>query len=232
MDTRYWGPSGWSLLHSIASAYHPTRNCPKRVQHFFDSLPTVLPCIYCRRSLADYYQQLPLKPSYLTDNRKFQCWLYRIHNLVNGKLRNQGLPVDPDPRLSDIINKFSGHEETACLHGWDFLYAIAMNYPEDPQLITVEQRHGYRKFFDNLASVLPNHRLRSNLVKYLRTFPLGVFLHHRDSLVKWLYGLEKTTMVGCPCFQNRCRSVEKYRAGCKGKGDTRPTCRRIKSKSN
>lgn len=228
MDTRYWGPSGWSLLHSIVSAYNPSIHHKSKVISFFDSLPTILPCIYCRQSLTEYYQQIPLTPTHLQSNPSLQRWLYRIHNLVNGKLRGQGLPVSPDPPITEIINKYSGRENTVCLHGWNFLYCIAMNYPDQPHLITETQRHNYRKFYDTLAELLPNHTLREKLSRYRIQYPLSKFLNNRSNLVKWLYGFERNTMAQCPCFSNRCKAVEKYRAGCKGKNDDKPTCRRIK----
>ena len=51
MDTRFWGPDGWLLLHSIAQNYpsNPTKEDKYTYKHFFNSLKHVLPCIYCRR---------------------------------------------------------------------------------------------------------------------------------------------------------------------------------------
>jgi hypothetical protein len=230
MDTRFWGPSGWRLLHSIVSGYNHNTSSKQKYLHFFENLPDILPCIYCRRSLTKYYQEFPIQPSDLNDNLSFHYWLYRIHNLVNDKLRGQGLLNVSDPTFSEVVTKFKGSESDTCLQGWDFLYSIAMNYPAQSDLITENKRQVYRIFFDTLPNLIPNLKLANQIFNYRRILPLSKFLKDRDHLVKWLYGLESQVMQDCPCFHTRCNSVEKYRAGCKGVNDTRPTCRRIKSK--
>lgn len=230
MDTRFWGPSGWRLLHSIVSGYNPNTSSKLKYLHFFESLTDILPCIYCRRSLKEYYQEVPFKSHYLDDSISFHHWLYQIHNRVNDKLRGQGLLDSHNPTFSEVLSTFQGYESQTCLQGWDFLYAVAMNYPNNYKIITHRQRQNYRKFFDNLPNLLPNHKLSKRIFNYRRTFPLSSFLKDRDSLVKWLYGLESQVMQNCPCFHTRCNSIEKYRAGCKGKNDSLPTCRRIQSK--
>jgi hypothetical protein len=45
----------------------------------------------------------------------------------------------------------------------------------------------------------------------------------------WLYSLEKLSTDINYCFTKRYKQIDKYRAGCKGKGDKKPTCRRLKS---
>ena len=57
MDTRFWGPSGWQLLHSITNKYpnNPDKLEKDAYEIFFKSLPFILPCIYCRNSLTEYY---------------------------------------------------------------------------------------------------------------------------------------------------------------------------------
>ena len=228
MDTRFWGPSGWSLLHAMASAYQPTPANTTKYRHFFDSLPVILPCIYCRQSLTQYFQELPLRNSDLQSNLTLQHWLYQIHEKVNNKLRSQGLDVVETPPFADVVQKYQGSEDDMCLHGWDFLYAIAMNYPTEQSRITTQLRHNYRIFFDSLADLFPNPTICRLITRYRKELPLSPCLESRDYLVKWLYGIENQSMENCPCFDARCQSIERYRAGCKGKWGEKPTCRRIK----
>ena len=224
MDTRFWGPSGWKLLHSIAGDYpeNPDEYDKNNYKIFFETLPHILPCIYCRNSLTDYYSQFPIDKS-LDKRKNLDRWLYNIHNLVNDKLRRQRLLKTPDPSFSKSISQYNS---ASCDEGWDFLYAIALNYPEVSKLITSSQRQNYLIFFSYLPKVLPNKKLAKRLNNFIKQYPVNYFIKDRDLLSKWLYSLEKTSTDCKSCFSKRCRQIERYRAGCKGKGDKKPTCRR------
>ena len=93
MDTRFWGPCGWVLLHGIVNNYNEikTNNKKDKYKLFFYSLPLVLPCIYCRRSLIDYYNELPLTNDILDDKSKLCKWIYKIHN--KNEMRTQPLLI-------------------------------------------------------------------------------------------------------------------------------------------
>ena len=58
MDTKFWGPSGWKLLHLITFTYEPSQS--KAVGKFFELLPFVLPCKFCRASLTEYMDDDPI----------------------------------------------------------------------------------------------------------------------------------------------------------------------------
>ena len=88
MDTRFWGPSGWRLLHLITFAYEPERD-KKNVCKFFHKLPYVLPCKFCRASLSEYMLEDPVEDA-CASPEKLQRWLWRIHNKVTAKLRAAG----------------------------------------------------------------------------------------------------------------------------------------------
>ena len=123
MDTRFWGPGAWRLLHTIA--YHSTAT-EEQLKDFFDVLPYVLPCKFCRASLTEYYADIPTS-TILNGRQAAQEWLYRIHNKVNGKLRKQGLYASTNPTLSSVSTMYSRlHPE---FPAWDFLYSIAYNHP-------------------------------------------------------------------------------------------------------
>ena len=62
MDTRFWGPSGWRLLHTITFAYNPETDKSSTGQ-LFNMLPFVLPCKFCRASLTEYMENDPVEPA-------------------------------------------------------------------------------------------------------------------------------------------------------------------------
>ena len=76
MDTRFWGPSAWRLLHLISFS----DNRSKSVYTLIKLLPLILPCKYCRESLTEIYKELPLRESFL---HNLDEWMYKIHNKVN-----------------------------------------------------------------------------------------------------------------------------------------------------
>lgn len=130
MDTRYWGPSGWRLLHLITFTYEVARKSQVRV--LFETLPYVLPCKFCRKSLAEYMEADPLEPA-LESQESLAKWLWRIHNAVNAKLRGQHLPTAPDPSFASVKKEYEGRIAAQCsqseFEGWDFLFSIAENHP-------------------------------------------------------------------------------------------------------
>lgn len=93
MDTRFWGPSGWQLLHLIAFAQRPGQEAEYEL--FFNGLKDILPCKFCRASTAEFMEtELPLHPRVKDTAR----WLYDLHNRVNRKLREQS---KSDPNVRD-----------------------------------------------------------------------------------------------------------------------------------
>ena len=132
MDTRFWGPSGWRLLHLITFTYEPTANNRACVKEFFEVLPYVLPCKFCRASLSDYMEQESIEPA-LASRASLTKWLYKIHNLVNGKLRGQGLLNEANPSFDSVKGVYEERVASGCrrteFEGWDFLFSIASNHP-------------------------------------------------------------------------------------------------------
>ena len=133
MDTRFWGPSGWKLLHLIAAEPMHTEHHRKAVSAWFALLPYVLPCKYCRASLSDYFAAQPLTQHILTEPARFSRWMYDIHNRVNAKLREQGLVTAADPTWEEVAERYSKEHAGLCkgtpLLGWDFMTAVAFNTP-------------------------------------------------------------------------------------------------------
>ena len=135
MDTRFWGPSGWRLLHLITFTYEPTHS--EKVGKFFETLPYVLPCKFCRCSLTEYMEEDPVKDS-LGSRKALTKWLWRIHNKVNDKLRGQGLAQaqEPNPPFDTAKQVYEERVDQGCIktefEGWDFLFSVAENHPFSP----------------------------------------------------------------------------------------------------
>ena len=143
MDTRFWGPSGWRLLHLITFTYEPIgakrlgerlgeSSQKESVRELFSMLPFVLPCKFCRASLVEYMRKEPLEPA-LKSRATLTRWLYKIHNHVNAKLRDQGLLKDADPSFADVKKVYEDRVAAGCIRtefeGWNFLFSIADNHP-------------------------------------------------------------------------------------------------------
>ena len=134
MDTRFWGPSGWRLLHLITFTYEPSQ--AEKVGKFFETLPYVLPCKFCRCSLTEYMDEDPIQ---LTSRNTLTKWLWRIHNKVNDKLRGQGLATaqEPNPPFDTVKKVYEERVDQGCIkaefEGWDFLFSIAENHPFSPR---------------------------------------------------------------------------------------------------
>jgi len=126
MDTRFWGPAGWKLLH------HATFTCKDKEAcvAFFETIPYILPCKYCRTSLTDFYKEHPINESNLVK------WMYLIHNCVNNKLKAQNLNPKSNPTLNQVVTMYhTWISESRPLHRlstfWDFLFAVAYNHPKE-----------------------------------------------------------------------------------------------------
>ena len=136
MDTRFWGPSGWKMLHLITFDYEYSPTNAITYAQFFESLPYILPCKFCRASLTDYYREYPFSTHVNLDPAlDLKRWMYNIHNCVNAKLRSQGLNPTKDPSFADVKKIYEkwlicGWQEQLSTF-WDFLFAVAYNHPKE-----------------------------------------------------------------------------------------------------
>ena len=139
MDTRFWGPSGWKLLHHIAIAYKYTSESAVLYASFLETIPYILPCKFCRASLTDYYRQYPfaLKNSWMDPLLDLPRWMYKIHNCVNDKLRKQGLHPSPNPSFQQVKRYYETIQETSWKQQltlfWDFLFSVGYHHPTQKQ---------------------------------------------------------------------------------------------------
>lgn len=140
MDTRFWGPSGWKLLHVISFLYpsKPSSTEKKNMLEFLNTLPYILPCKFCRHSLTCYYEKDPPETA-LKNQSSLTRWLWRIHNQVNNKLRSQNLNPSSNPSFDSVTRFYKvwlkDTENYSCYLStfWDFLFAVAYNHPKETQ---------------------------------------------------------------------------------------------------
>lgn len=142
MDTRFWGPSGWKLLHHIAFSYTPSPENTRRYASFLETLPYILPCKFCRASLTDYYRDHPYtqanSPTQLDPGLDLGKWMFTIHNCVNDKLRKQGLYSAPNPPYSHVKRHYERLSRAPWKQQltlfWDFLFSVGYHHPKEKQL--------------------------------------------------------------------------------------------------
>jgi hypothetical protein len=252
MDTRFWGPSGWRLIHLIAAAKR-NESTP-----FFELLPYVLPCKFCRASLADYYaaDPLPAKES------EYPEWIYRIHNQVNKKLRDQKLPTAPNPSWEAVRKKYEDWVQAPCtahkMVGWDFLYSIAYTTPcrqvpsvplpgAPTDLPTLELRNRWnqltqeerleklREFWAAVPLALPFEEWRTAWTRAATRPPLK---KGRKAVTKWLFQIEQSICkelsepIDHTSSTTLCKELSQFESGCgKKRSQHLKTCRSIKKKA-
>jgi len=254
MDTRFWGPSGWRLLHLIAFE----TSASKELHRFFELLPWVLPCKFCRASLSDYYAMDP------APSQDFAPWLYRIHNRVNGKLRDQKLLETKDPLWKDVKATYASMIAKPCTQrrmiGWDFLFSVAYTTPgkavstspmpnapplsilNTPELRnrwgmsnTNERLYYIQEWWSLLPNVLPFAEWRRIWHESVRKIPN--LTEGRRKITSWLYGAEKVMCQELQesqsheSFTGLCSELSAFSSGCgKSRNLKTKTCRAVKGR--
>lgn len=182
MDTRFWGPSAWRLFHLQTFALE--KGFLKKstaLYTFYKNLPFILPCKFCRESLAEYYESQPLKEAW--DSDTLTEWLYTIHNRVNDKLRKQHLLRCKNPSFSEVRTKYEKWVMQDFLHynilGFDFFKSVAyISAKENPQL---------ELWWSTLAESLPFPEWRSAWSKAEKEFGPAPVEKGKHSMLSWLY---------------------------------------------
>jgi hypothetical protein len=184
----------------------------------------ILPCKFCRESTTQFVTEHPLK-----DNPA--VWLYDIHNLVNNKLRTQ-CKDDPNvinpgenPSFEEVKSYYLKLKPTE-IPGRDFLFSIAVNYPDKPEESDIVKQ---RVFIEKLSVLFPFHSFQ----RYLKQHP--VTLQNKKAYMKWMYGLFQflapkfhTTL---PSFKGYVMRGMYYKSGCEKKTYRGKTCRKTSSGS-
>ena len=236
MDTRFWGPSGWQLLHLIAHSQPANPDVPtqRRYELFFNNIKNVLPCKFCRASTTEFMEkELPLHPM----RHDIAKWLYLLHNRVNKKLREQSKTDSnirdpgPDPSFEEIKARYETYlayspKELKVVPGADFLFTLAYNYAEKPTSDLVEAHY---QFWDGLLELFPYAHLREALRSYVSKHMIYPALQSRTTYMKWVHGLLKKLCRGkLRSYQGMCQHVGYYKSACDKPTYRGKTCRRSK----
>ena len=260
MDTRFWGPSGWRLLHLITFTYDPSQS--EKMGNFFETLPYVLPCKFCRCSLTEYMDEDPVQDA-LTSRKALTKWLWRIHNKVNDKLRGQGLATAENPPFDTVKKIYEERVDQGCIkaefEGWDFLFSIAENHPLSPSSKSLPMEGCPSSDADNLCFKEKN---RWNLLKPEERYKkfeefwllIGSVLPFQEWIDAWTHASVKKgqlisratwikelwrircsmesslDLVNKEQFRSLCKRIREHRSGC-GKKPRARTCRRSRSTS-
>lgn len=252
MDTRFWGPSGWKLLHLIAAS--PVED-PTALTAWFDLLPYVLPCKYCRASLQEYFEEYPLRSDTMADPTKFSRWMYDLHNLVNEKLRGQGLLKTTNPTWNSVHNYYKELSKTLCdegIIGWDFFASIAYTtptkgiaslpspIPANFHVTTLADKNRYnllsakeriaalKKWWALIPSILPCPNWRNAWSHALCDPP--PLTKGRGPVSCWLWALEESACSSLKCptvhksLPNMKHELSAFESAC-GAAKKRKTCR-------
>jgi hypothetical protein len=229
MDTRFWGPAGWQLIHHVAQ--EPATDA---VAEWFELLPYVLPCKFCRASLTKYMEMQPLTPTVRTSPARFSRWAYDLHNRVNAKLRGQGLLQAPDPAWSTIRDRYAAEHKQLCapsppLVGWNFLISVAYTTPDETykpspmpetpdgatpaeqarwcratrnryNLLTREERlSALAAWWRLVPSILPCPAWRAAWRAGVRTAGAPPLRRGRDAMMRWMWAVESAVCEGLRC---------------------------------
>jgi hypothetical protein len=222
MDTRFWGPSGWQLFHLIAEG----SPMPEYTLAF---MSRILPCKFCRESTSNFIADHPLAKGADAGH-----WLYEIHRMVNHKLKVQAekdpsviLP-EPDPTYEDVHEKYAEllKKPPHGVPGRDFLFAIAYNFPEKPELDDVNTQQG---FLHSLTKTYPFPKLRKIVARYIHSHTID--LRSRTTYLHWMYGLlrrlSEKTNSSIRSFKGYAHHVAYYKSGCSKATYHGKTCRRL-----
>jgi hypothetical protein len=232
MDTRFWGPDGWLLLHSITEKYpnNPSEHIKDIYYNFFHSIEHILPCVYCRNSFAQYMIDLPID-DYLKNKKQLCLWMYKIHNKVNDKLKSQGLHSIPNPTFKIIYERYKQYvikvQSDNQVPGFDFLYSIIFNHASNLDKLPKHRIDQLIIFLNLLPIILPFNLLKKLYLEYIIHNPIEKYRGSAKSLKVWIFELQikynqkinKTAI----CFHKTCTYIDKFKTGCSNK-----TCRLFK----
>jgi hypothetical protein len=233
MDTRFWGPSGWQLFHLVAHAYpdNPDPMTTRRTEMFLNSIKCVLPCRFCRESTTEFMKEP--EHDLHTGMTNPARWLWKLHNRVNKKLRDQHktdkniiLP-EPDPSFESVKAKYEDllSKKPTMIPGFDFLMAVAYNYPAKPDADFIQCHYD---FYMTMYDVYPFPNLRKRLQAYMDKRVMYDALQSRSALLHWTYDLMKALGApDLPSFRSLMNRYAYYKSGCSKKTYRGKTCRRL-----
>lgn len=179
MDKSFWGPSTWCTIHTAAIGYRPEHRLS--FKQFIYSLPSLLPCQYCRDHLTQNLSNIRLEDKYLVNNDHLFMWSYFLHDLVNTQLNKPKSPAYPlvkDYYLSNIHkNEFWG----PCF--WRTIHSFAASYRNSPNV-----KQAFKQFIYSLIGIIPCSTCREHYRHNLKQLPLTEqYLQDAHNLFLWSY---------------------------------------------
>lgn len=181
MNTLFWGPSAWRLIHSLGLVYpkKPTEKDQKVFFDFFDSLKYVLPCKHCRNSYKDYYKDIT---EYLPNGKLYE-WTFNLHNKVNDKLKKQKLKSGENPDYKESIKihaiNLKNAQKNNTFLGLDLINSIFMDLPNE---LSENRINKIKKFKSNLNNVIDY--LNIPIMTMYKDKPFVCRKKNRDCIIK------------------------------------------------
>ena len=210
MDTRFWGPSAWRLLHLMAFSDHRS----PELYTFLKNLPYILPCKYCRESLKKFYKESPLRESY---KDRLAKWMYEIHNDVNNKLRKQGLLKTPNPTFTEVKEMYEPllTNPPEQILGFDFFKSVAYaksKTSKEPEL---------KEWWNSVGKALPFTSWQNQWKEAEEREGPAPIEKGKQAMIAWLYRIQ-----GKQNYKDFTKETRAFSSSCtKGK-----TCRVAKTK--
>jgi hypothetical protein len=174
-------------------------------------------------------------------------WLWRIHNKVNDKLREQGLLHTPNPSYEEVKELYASNEGQ---EGWDFLFSIAESHPycrlskqstpmkscpesiplhstlsqkNQWNVLTCEERmNKYKMFWRSLEESLPTEEWRQAWKSC--KFDISA-VDTRVDLLRELWRFRCCMNSEEGTFDGMCKKLAYHRSGC-SKNPHAKTCRK------
>lgn len=69
-------------------------------------------------------------------------------------------------------------------HFWFFINTLALNYPNNPNDVTIKK---YYEFIQNLPLFIPVEEIANDFDKLLQLYPVSSYLDSKKSFVKWVH---------------------------------------------
>jgi hypothetical protein len=162
MNVKAWGPGAWDFLHTVTFNYPEDPDVTKREGYraFFFDVDEVLPCSYCRDSFRHFIKRHPVEP-HLGDRYALVRWLYRMHNLVNKKLK---VPKSKVPSLLEVVIKYEARRsESEETHPERYFseHTVTAGGSELLRLLIDQERQKLRKRVGGSGGVPLHHRSSS-----------------------------------------------------------------------
>lgn len=189
MDPKLWGPLMWPLLYDASYAadnaglhHAPPLLSGEEMRKLVEALIHVMPCRYCRESLAEFSGTEP-PPLLLLGNPALGTtyWVWRLREKVNNKLGVQGLDLD---RFLARLTIWTSMSDASML--WDVLFLFAKACGDDD----ASRCEQLVQFVTSLSRLLAYHprlsRAMEATLSCLSKEPSPIPCRDKYVLLRWL----------------------------------------------